>query len=428
MSRSDRAGRRKTGKRKRGSRVIPAICLVAAIGIFTFCFLCTAAVPPVRTAAFGTGGVLSVPAGTAVKAGSTFRTGAGALSGKDGILLPMESSPRTADPSAGGQGIRPFPAGSLLLLLPSLLLFPRGKAKAEAKGNGNDRIHPGDAFGSLTAMEKTTEKKNGYPVWQFRCSCGRPDCSGEVMLSSRVLFGPYAKKDCECGKTRYIDMTGQKFGKLTVLERAEKPAGRASSGKTAAGGKKAAARSGSCETCWKCRCDCGNTVIVPRRSLISGNTKSCGCGQIRIRADIQGKRFGELTVLEPVDDARLGFYWKARCSCGKETIVRQSYLLSGRTTSCGHRKYEVTDAFEGTRIAMIKNAKETVPVNNTSGVRGVYQDKGSKKWVANIGFRNRIHYIGTYDDIEDARKAREQAAEKLFGPVLEKWKSNGQDT
>ena len=28
---------------------------------------------------------------------------------------------------------------------------------------------------------------------------------------------------------------------------------------------------------WKCKCDCGNEVIVKSQSLLSGNTKSCGC-------------------------------------------------------------------------------------------------------------------------------------------------------
>lgn len=30
---------------------------------------------------------------------------------------------------------------------------------------------------------------------------------------------------------------------------------------------------------WKCRCDCGNTIIVQGNNLQSKNTKSCGCFQ-----------------------------------------------------------------------------------------------------------------------------------------------------
>ena len=53
-----------------------------------------------------------------------------------------------------------------------------------------------------------------------------------------------------------IDLKGQKFGKLTVIERAE------NKGKN---------------TRWLCLCECGNKTIVHAISLRSGSTKSCGC-------------------------------------------------------------------------------------------------------------------------------------------------------
>lgn len=55
-----------------------------------------------------------------------------------------------------------------------------------------------------------------------------------------------------------INEVGNKYGKLTVLERAE----------NSNGGK---------EAHWKCKCECGNYVIVNGVNLRSGNTKSCGC-------------------------------------------------------------------------------------------------------------------------------------------------------
>lgn len=59
---------------------------------------------------------------------------------------------------------------------------------------------------------------------------------------------------------RFIDLTGQKFGRLTVTNRAPKQSGLASR----------AAR-------WNCSCECGNTHVVDSASLRSGNTQSCGC-------------------------------------------------------------------------------------------------------------------------------------------------------
>ena len=57
---------------------------------------------------------------------------------------------------------------------------------------------------------------------------------------------------------RLIDLTGQKFGRLTVIERSNIKKDR-----TAA--------------VWKCQCDCGNETIVSGIRLRSSNTKSCGC-------------------------------------------------------------------------------------------------------------------------------------------------------
>ena len=56
--------------------------------------------------------------------------------------------------------------------------------------------------------------------------------------------------------SRLLDLTGQRFGRLTVLERAPN-------------NKK--------QTVWECRCDCGNIVRVQMGHLRSGKIVSCGC-------------------------------------------------------------------------------------------------------------------------------------------------------
>ena len=53
-----------------------------------------------------------------------------------------------------------------------------------------------------------------------------------------------------------LDLTGQRFGKLTALEPARDARGR---------------------TAWRCRYDCGNETVVLTGNLRSGRTKSCGC-------------------------------------------------------------------------------------------------------------------------------------------------------
>jgi len=52
------------------------------------------------------------------------------------------------------------------------------------------------------------------------------------------------------------------------------------------------------------------------------------------RNDLTGKIFGKLTVLGYSHSNRYA-YWKCRCECGKETIVRSSHLVSGAIKTCG---------------------------------------------------------------------------------------------
>ncbi len=55
---------------------------------------------------------------------------------------------------------------------------------------------------------------------------------------------------------KIIDLTGQKFGRLTVIERCGVKDGHAA---------------------WKCKCDCGSEKVVNGRNLRNGRTTSCGC-------------------------------------------------------------------------------------------------------------------------------------------------------
>lgn len=56
--------------------------------------------------------------------------------------------------------------------------------------------------------------------------------------------------------------------------------------------------------------------------------------------DETGSRFGNLTVLEFVDDPRPGAYWLCRCDCGKELVVNGTSLRRGHQKSCGHCQYK----------------------------------------------------------------------------------------
>lgn len=63
---------------------------------------------------------------------------------------------------------------------------------------------------------------------------------------------------------------------------------------------------------------------------------------------------------------------------------------------------------------IIQARNKRTPVNNKSGVRGVYVHKKSNKWIANIYVNNKRIYLGVFSEKEDAVKARKEAEKKFW--------------
>jgi hypothetical protein len=61
---------------------------------------------------------------------------------------------------------------------------------------------------------------------------------------------------------KLIDICGQRFGMLLVVERA---------------------KSGAGESRWRCRCDCGKDTIASSSHLRAGQTTSCGCFRVSFK-------------------------------------------------------------------------------------------------------------------------------------------------
>lgn len=125
------------------------------------------------------------------------------------------------------------------------------------------------------------------------------------------------------------DRTGERYGRLIVIERAPN----ISSNRVA----------------WKCKCDCGNEIIVAGNSLQSGNTQSCGCLNTETRRklglnnkqDLSGQVFGRLTVIEDTGKRKKkgekgsSIIYKCKCECGNIVEIESNNLRSGNTMSCG---------------------------------------------------------------------------------------------
>ena len=173
--------------------------------------------------------------------------------------------------------------------------------KAQTKDFDKDLL--GERFGKLLVIAY-----KGNNNWLCRCNCGNEVIKPRIRLISHRNDSKYS---CGCSRRGFLkDMTGKRFSKLTV--------------EAYVGGSK-----------WKCKCDCGNYTEVLTGDL--NKTTSCGCSSHEGHPiDITGNRYGHLTALcfdHCGDDSR--HYWKFRCDCGKDVVLKKIYVTIGDTKSCG---------------------------------------------------------------------------------------------
>lgn len=264
----------------------------------------------------------------------------------------------------------------------------------------------GMRFGHLVAVNPTEQRKNNYTVWRCLCDCGHVAlCSSRDLKQGRTqscdspdcqYFQSYRKM-----RGRYEDLTGQRFGKLTVKSLADKDA------------------SGIIR--WNCICDCGGSITVPAGQLKGGYRKSCGCLSRHPLKNWVGKKFGKLTVISYEGKKGGKHYWKCACECGNEVTVCQSNLKNGHTISCGcmNTPYAARTLVDGTCIESLRGAieKKTVSKNNSSGIRGVYKNKRTNRWCAQITFKGKTKYLGSFDTLREAQDARLRG-EEIFEEFL----------
>lgn len=203
---------------------------------------------------------------------------------------------------------------------------------------------------------------------------------------------------------------------------------------------------------YHCICDCGNELDVPGASLVTNNTKSCGClhaesvklmGE-RIRQRNKYDLSGSCGVgwtcntnsefyfdLEDYDIVK-NYHWNERTPEGyviatvwnnnkpsqismhRLIMQENGYDISG--SDVDHRNHKTYDN-KKSNLRVCRHYQNIIATktysNNTSGRKGVSWDKSRNKWTASITVNKKTHHIGRYDNFEDAVKAREEA-EKIY--------------
>ena len=107
---------------------------------------------------------------------------------------------------------------------------------------------------------------------------------------------------------RIVDLTGQKFGKITVLSFAYTTE----------------------HKYYNCKCECGNEKIIRGSQLTSGKTKSCGCllrkaqKELGISRRIIYKAFGKEYTIEEIEQnfmSRMTFYRRIKAGMSVEEAL-----------------------------------------------------------------------------------------------------------
>lgn len=243
----------------------------------------------------------------------------------------------------------------------------------------------GQHFGKLTVLYRDFEEQKKHPkerqAW-WRCHCDA--CGQEKSLRASVL-----KKSMTCGchigirkkgfhlsnETKKaisdalkIDLTGQRFNRLFVLEEADEA-------------HQTYYNNGKHKTTWKCLCDCGNICYVTTENLRRGDTPSCGCitkeNRRKSLKDLSGKRFGHLTVIKYIGTINRNSKYLVRCDCGKEYEIYAQNLTQGTTTSCGC----VKETHGEQKIRFILEQNHINFINQKSFKDFIYEDtKGHPKY------------------------------------------------
>lgn len=229
---------------------------------------------------------------------------------------------------------------------------------------------------------------------------------------------------------RFIDLTGEKFGKLTVLRRVENYI----------------TPKGSKHSRWLCKCECGNEITVIGYNLKSEHTQSCGCyasettskikrkyntydlsGEHGVGYTSKGEEFwfdledydlikdycwyintdGYVATNIWINKTARGLYMHRLIIGCENSDIKVDHI---NHETYNNQKYNLRIATQSQN-----NMNSSLSKNNTSGVTGVYFDRKTNKWAAQITINNKTKSLGFFEEFEKAVEARLQAEDKYFG-------------
>lgn len=221
--------------------------------------------------------------------------------------------------------------------------------------------------------------------------------------------------------SKKLDLTGDRYGRLTVLRETQPNNSRRR---------------------WECRCECGIVKEYFQQAILYGDTKSCGCYNLENKSGLHKATYHGMgghplygtwkkmrsRITNPDNDA-YDNYGGRGLGMDKLWIERPNEFIewaenNGWYDGCGlsldrvdnNRGYFPDNCRFASRTE--QNINQRQQKNNTSNYVGVHLNKKSGNWISRITVNKKRISLGSYKDIENAVKARQLGEIKYFGKIL----------
>jgi hypothetical protein len=212
----------------------------------------------------------------------------------------------------------------------------------------------GEKINQWTVLEKLDVKYRGkQSIFKCQCSCGTIKNIVGTSMRQGLSTSCGCAKGAKIGKSKFIDLTGKQFGKLTVVQHA--------------GSEKQ-------QNKWFCKCACDSDKIslVTTGDLRSGHTKSCGCTNIeRMKNPTlrpKPKRMDDYEMFINVQYSR--YRTQANIKKREFSLSRQEFigLIEGDCRYCGTSPSTTKDFNTGLRSSSYILEKERTKTFVKNGI------------------------------------------------------------